>query len=413
MLVSEKELKLISEKEEVPSDLIKKEISCGRAVLLRNKKRKINPIIVGRKFKCKINVNIGISPESKSLKKELKKMYAAIECGANVLMDLSTGSDAFRTRSILLKNSNLPLGTVPIYSMPQINGRIQLSKSAILDEIEKQAEQGVDFMTLHCGILSRHLPLAKKRIVGIVSRGGALIAKYMSETGKENPFYEYFDEILPVLKKYSVTISLGDGLRPGSCHDASDAAQYAELSVLGELKKRCLSSGVGFMIEGPGHVPMNLIKENVLRAEKETDKAPLYFLGPLVVDNAMGRDHIAAAIGATMAGFYGVSLLCVVTPAEHIGLPDIEDIREGTCVFRIAAESVNLARGFNQEKMTSIEISKARVAFDWQKQFSLAIDGRLAKEKYQKLNRKKRNYCSMCGKDFCAMKKFKDCIEVL
>lgn len=410
MEFSAEELKLISSKEESPLPLIKEELYRGRAVILKNALRRISPVLVGRRFKCKVNVNLGTSPDKKNISKEIKKLFTAIEAGADTVMDLSVGADSFKTRARLIENCPLPLGTVPIYSLPVKNGRAELSRRALLEEIERQADQGVDFMTLHSGLLRSHLPLAAKRTAGIVSRGGALIAQYMSETGRENPFYEYFDEILGILKKYSVAASLGDGLRPGCCADASDKAQYAELSVLGKLRKRCHDAGVGAMIEGPGHVPLNLIEENVRRAETETDGAPLYFLGPIIVDNAAGRDHIAGAMGAALAGFYGVSLLCAVTPAEHLGQPGLSDIKEGAAAFKIAAESVNLSRGFIQQVERNMEISRARFDFDWKKQFKLALDSGGAEKKYRLLNRREGKFCSMCGEDFCAIKRSGECL---
>lgn len=412
MKLSAKELELISSKEEAPLHLIREELSLGRAVILRNSFRSTAPVIVGRRFKCKVNVNLGVSPGKRSVKKELLKLKAALEGGADTVMDLSVGPESFKIRACLIENCPVPLGTVPVYSLPMKNGRLSFSRRALLEEIEQQAAQGVDFMTLHSGLRAAHLRLVARRVTGVVSRGGALIAQYMSETGRENPFYEYFDEILAVLKKYSIVASLGDGLRPGCCADASDEAQYAELSVLGELRKRCLTAGVGAMIEGPGHVPLNLIKENVHRAEAETGGAPLYFLGPLTIDNAAGRDHITGAIGAAIAGFYGVSLLCAVTPAEHLGLPEVSDIKEGAEAFRIAAESVNLARGFREQVEKNLEISKARMSFDWKKQFRLALDGKTARKRHRELSPRSGKFCSMCGEKFCAMKRFGKCLRV-
>ncbi|NLI10841.1 MAG: phosphomethylpyrimidine synthase ThiC [Elusimicrobia bacterium] len=411
MEIPQIELKQISQKEELPFYELEKDLRTGKAVILKNSLRKIHPVAVGKRLRCKINVNLGVSGERINLKKEIKKLKAALEYGADTLMDLSLGRRAGEIRKALIKECFVPFGTVPIYSITQ-EKTAGLSRSKILDEIERQALEGVDFMTLHCGLRKKHLEYARRRICPIVSRGGAIIAEHISKTGRENPFYEYFEDILKIVKKYSITVSLGDGLRPGACADANDKAQYSELYELGKLRKKCLDYGVFAMIEGPGHVPINLIEENVKKAEEICDGAPLYFLGPLTTDRAAGRDHISAAIGASLAGFHGVSLLCAVTPSEHLGIPDINDIKEAAAVFKIAAESVNLAKGFNSEREKNKEISEARKSFDWEKQFSLALDGKTAKRKYKLLNKNKDKFCSMCGKDFCAMRKFSECAGV-
>ncbi len=410
MRYSKQDLKQISLREEINPKRLEEELDSGRCVVLKNKSRKIKPVAAGRAVKCKINVNIGVSGP-KSVKKELIKLKTAILYGADTVMDLSVGAETSKIRKFLIEKCPVPFGTVPVYSMVSKNGSVDLSRNRILEEIENQASEGVDFMTIHSGLRASHLSFASKRVCKIVSRGGAVIAEYMAKTGKDNPFYEYFEDILKILKKYSVTISLGDGLRPGCCADASDEAQYLELSQLGLLRKICRKNGVQAMIEGPGHVPLNLIEENVVKAREETDDAPLYFLGPLPVDIAMGRDHIAAAIGSALAGFYGVSLLCAMTPAEHIGLPELADIREGTAVFKIAAEAVNLARGFQEQKKRNIEMSAARKNFDWEKQFALALDCSLAEQRHAKLNHEKEKFCSMCGENFCAMKRSKECLK--
>ncbi len=404
-MVVPRELKQISIEEERPQNFILKEIEEGRATVLKNKKRNIKPVIVGRNFRCKYNLNLGISPERADIENEIEKLKIALKHCADTVMDLSVGKNRDKTRKRLLELSPVPFGTVPVYTMIDDEDDIKkLSKNLILETIEKQCEEGVDFMTIHAGLLKNSLKYIKKRLTGVVSRGGSLILRYIAETGKENPFYEYYDEIIKILKKYDVVISIGDGLRPGSINDATDKAQISELKVIGELNRYARKNGVGTMIEGPGHIPINEIEKNVKLAIKYTDDAPLYFLGPLVCDIALGFDHINGAIGAAMAGYFGVSLLCAVGPSEHLGLPDKKDIEEECVVFNLVKHSVNLAKGYESERKRNFEMSKARKNFEWEKQFKLSIYPEYAKKRFCELNNSRGNYCSMCGKAFCAMK---------
>jgi phosphomethylpyrimidine synthase len=399
------EIRDISEAEGFSSDFIIREIKNGRATILRNLKRNIKPKIVGRKFKCKYNLNLGVSPQYSDISLEIKKLDLAIKNGADTIMDLSVGKNCDATRKELLLRCTLPFGTVPIYTMINDEEDIKkLSKNLILETIEKQCEEGVDFMTIHAGLLKKSIKYIKKRTLGVVSRGGSLIFRYIAETGKENPFYEYFDDIVKILKKYRVTISIGDGLRPGCIDDATDKAQLSELKVIGELNSYCRKNGVFTMIEGPGHIPINQIEKNVKIAIKWCNDAPLYFLGPLVSDIAIGWDDVCGAIGAAMAGYFGVSLLCAVGPTEHIGLPNDDDIKRECVVFNIVKHSINIAKGFKDEIERDKNLSIARKNFDWEKQFLLSIDPEYAREKFCKLNKNKEEFCSMCGEEFCAMR---------
>jgi phosphomethylpyrimidine synthase len=405
MELTERNLKQISKTECFDTSFIKKEIDSGRATILKNKKRKINPVIVGEKFKCKYNLNLGISPVKSGISEELKKLDIAISNGADTVMDLSVGKSCEETRQRLLKSSSIPFGTVPVYTMINDEEDIKkLSKNLILDTIEKQCEEGVDFMTIHSGLLRKSIPYIKKRLTGVVSRGGSLILRYMIENNRENPFYEYFDDIINVLKKYDVVISIGDGLRPGSIYDATDKAQISELKTIGELNSYSRKHGVHTMIEGPGHIPINQIKRNVDLAKKYTSNAPLYFLGPLITDIAMGYDHINGAIGGAVAGYLGVSLICAVGPSEHIGLPTIDDIRLECVTFNLVKHSVNIAKGFKDEIDRDNKLSSFRKKFKWNEQIKLSIDPEYASKRFCELNNSKGDYCSMCGNSFCAIK---------
>lgn len=404
-LVTKEELLQISLSEDFSLKKVKEEIDNHRACVLRNIKRKIKPVVIGRVFKCKYNLNLGVSPLKSSVKCELKKLEVALKFGADTVMDLSVGKNRDKTRKILLENSPIPFGTVPIYTMVDDEEEIKkLNRNLIIETIEKHCQEGVDFMTIHAGFTRRSIGYIRKRVCGVVSRGGSMILRYMMETGKENPFYEYYDDIIKILKKYRVAISIGDGLRPGSVCDATDKAQLSELDVVANLNKRARENGVFTMIEGPGHVPINQIKKNVDIAIRKTSDAPLYFLGPLVSDIAIGYDHISGAIGSAIAGYFGVSLLCAVGPTEHIGLPTIEDIKEECVVFNLVKHSVNLAKGFKDELERNFKLSLARKNFDWDKQFDLSIDPEYARIRFKELNSIKDDYCSMCGKTFCAMR---------
>lgn len=412
MKLTERNLKQISKTEGFDTSFIKKEIDSGRATVLKNRKRKINPVIVGEKFKCKYNLNLGISPVKSGISEELKKLDIAISNGADTVMDLSVGKSCEETRQRLLKSSSVPFGTVPIYTMINDEDDIKkLSKNLILDTIEKQCEEGVDFMTIHSGLLRKNIPYIKKRLTGVVSRGGSLILRYMTENDKENPFYEYYDDIINILKKYDVAISIGDGLRPGSIYDATDEAQISELKTIGELNSYSRKNGVHTMIEGPGHIPLNQIKKNVELAKEYTSNAPLYFLGPLVTDIAMGYDHINGAIGGAVAGYLGVALICAVGPTEHIGLPTIDDIRLECVTFNLVKHSVNIAKGFNDEIDRDNKLSTFRKKFKWNEQIKHSIDPEYASKRFCELNNSNGNYCSMCGNSFCAIKNTNKALE--
>jgi len=389
---------------------IRAEISGGRAVLPVNPNHKnLRPAVIGRDFRTKINANIGLSTEQSDCRRELRKLAIALEAGADFVMDLSVGPDLSKLRKLMLANCPVPFGTVPIYEAVCRTGGTAESfdPDVLLEVISEQARQGVDFMTLHAGLLKEHIPLALKRRAGIVSRGGAILASWMSRRRKQNPLYTRWPEVLEICKAYDVTISLGDGLRPGCLADASDEAQFAELDTIGALVRQCRKYGVQVMVEGPGHVPFDQIRMNMEREQKVCNGAPFYVLGPVVTDVCPGYDHISACIGATAAATYGAALLCYVTPAEHLGLPTEEEVREGIIAFRIAAHAADVARGLPGARDWDDAMTKARVAFDWDKQFKLALDGRKAKARFQKIAGKKTkslDHCSMCGAEFCAMR---------
>lgn len=403
----------LSAVENVPVDKLIEQVSSGRAVIPLNPAHAPEfPVIVGSAFHTKINANIGRSPTRSSQDEELRKMRIAIDAGADLVMDLSVGTDITTIRRSIIRNCTVPLGTVPVYeAFARAGGDIGgLDEALLLDVIREQAEEGVDFMTIHAGILRGHIEMAVNRVMGIVSRGGAILAEWMSSTGRDNPFYSQWDNIMDICAEHDVTVSLGDGLRPGCLADASDEAQFAELDVLGELVKRCRAHGVQVMVEGPGHIPLNEIKMNVERQEEVCDGAPFYVLGPVVTDIAPGYDHITSCIGAAHAAYYGAALLCYVTPAEHLGLPTDEEVRTGVVVYRIAAHSADIARGLPGARDRDDEISRARRRFDWERQFELALDGDTARKRYEQTRAEQedgensQDYCSMCGRDFCAVR---------
>ena len=391
-------------REKAEPGLLLRELAAGRAVVPANvNHRNLFPAAIGRAFTCKMNVNLGTSDGRSGLKEELKKLDLARRLGADAVMDLSTGGDLPKIRKEILARSPMPVGTVPVYEALKRAGGVKgLSPSLLLEVIEEQAEAGVDFMTVHAGLLREHLPLVKGRTTGIVSRGGAALARWMDTTGSENPFYELFDEICVIFRKYDVTFSLGDGLRPGSLADACDAAQFAELEVLGGLVERSRAAGVQVMVEGPGHVPLDKVAMNMEKAEKLCHGAPFYVLGPLVTDIAAGYDHINAAIGGALAAWNGASFLCYVTPKEHLGLPGLEDVRQGIVASKIAAHAADIALGRPGAAERDLEMSRARYSFNWEKQFSLALDTDRARCWHQGDAKKK--YCGMCGPDFCSMR---------
>ena len=405
-------MRKVATSEGVKATLVMEAVARGHAVIPLNPAHKgVRPVGVGRLFRTKINANIGRSTERSAAKGELRKLKVSLDAGADFVMDLSVGPDLARIRQGILDASPVPVGTVPVYeTVSRMHGDVpQMDADLLLQVIEEQAEQGVDFMTLHAGLLRRHVDVAMQRIMGIVSRGGAIMAEWMKTHDRENPLYTRWDEVLAILVKHDVTVSLGDGLRPGCLADASDAAQFGELDVLGELVQRCRKAGVQVMVEGPGHVPFNQIQMNMEREQKICDGAPFYVLGPVVTDIAPGYDHITSCIGATAATFYGASLLCYVTPAEHLGLPDEDEVHQGVIAYRIAAHAGDVARGLPGARDRDDEMSRARAAFDWKKQFALALDGPHAEARWRKTrvcrgSGAKDDHCSMCGPEFCAMR---------
>ncbi len=373
------------------------------------------PIGIGRSLKTKINANIGNSALSSCPRQELEKLQHALKYGADTVMDLSTGGDISLIRRSIIAHSPAPIGTVPIYEvLARCNTPDNLSEQLILDVIDEQARQGVDYMTIHAGLLHSYIPMAKKRILRIVSRGGSILAAWMNKFDKENPFYTAFDEILKICRQYDVTLSLGDGMRPGCLADASDEAQFAELDTLGELVKRCRVADVQAMVEGPGHIPFNEIEMNMKREREVCDDAPFYILGPVVTDCAPGYDHITSAIGATMGAYHGAAMLCYVTPKEHIGLPNARDVRDGVIAYKIAAHAADIALNKPGARTRDDAISKARTEFDWEKQFSLALDPEKARELRTEAlaerdlpldhDHQDERFCTMCGPNFCSVR---------
>ena len=391
-------------REKAEAGLLLSEVAAGRAVVPANVNHKsLFPAAIGRAFNCKVNVNLGTSGLGSGLRQELKKLALAAELGADAVMDLSTGGDLPKIRKEIIKRSPMPVGTVPLYeALKRAGSAKKLTAALLLEVIKEHAEAGVDFMTVHAGLLRAHLPLVRGRTTGIVSRGGAALARWMELNRAENPLYENFDAICTIFKKHDVTFSLGDGLRPGSLADACDAAQFAELDALGGLVKRARAAGVQVMVEGPGHVPLDKVFLNVERAEKVCHGAPFYVLGPLVTDIAAGYDHINSAIGGAIAAWAGAAFLCYVTPKEHLGLPGLEDVRQGIIASRIAAHAADIARGRPGAAARDLAMSRARYAFDWEKQFSLSLDPRRAR--CYRGDGQKKKFCNMCGPEFCSMR---------
>ncbi|MBE6379320.1 MAG: phosphomethylpyrimidine synthase ThiC [Lentisphaerae bacterium] len=403
---------VVAQKEHRSEDFILQGVADGRIVIPCNiNHRNLQPMGIGRDLYTKINANIGNSSLTGTAAGELKKLQSVLTYGADTVMDLSTGGDIPLIRRSILAQSTIPVGTVPIYELVARYTRQGLTGENLLTIIREQAEQGVDYMTIHAGLLQKHLPAALKRKLGIVSRGGALIAAHMVENDCENPFYTAFDRILDICAQYDVTLSLGDGLRPGCLADASDEAQFSELDVLGELAQRCRQAGVQVMIEGPGHIPLDEIAMNMQREQAVCNDAPFYILGPVVIDCAPGYDHLVGAMGGMMGAFHGAAMLCYVTPKEHIGLPDDEDVRRGIMAFRIAAHAADVALKKPGARWRDDAISDARESFDWEKQFELAIDPARARqyrtEALQASNQPNLHggeYCTMCGPDFCSVR---------
>ncbi|MCR9248513.1 MAG: phosphomethylpyrimidine synthase ThiC [bacterium] len=405
------EMRFVAIRENVDPEFVRSEIARGRAIIPANRNHpEIEPMIIGRKFLVKINANIGNSALGSSIDEEVEKLQWAIRWGADTVMDLSTGKNIHETREWIIRNSPVPIGTVPIYqALERVEGRVEdLNLKMFLEVLEEQAEQGVDYFTIHAGVLLRHVPLTAERTTGIVSRGGSIMAKWCLHHHEENFLYTGFDEICQLMKKYDVSFSLGDGLRPGSIKDANDEAQFGELEALGELTKKAWEHDVQVMIEGPGHVPMHKIQENMDRQLDVCHEAPFYTLGPLTTDIAPGYDHITSAIGAAMIGSQGTAMLCYVTPKEHLGLPDREDVKEGVITYKIAAHAADLAKGHPGAQDRDDALSRARFEFRWEDQFNLALDPETARAYHDATlpqdGAKVAHFCSMCGPRFCSMK---------
>jgi phosphomethylpyrimidine synthase len=393
---------------------IRAEVAAGRMIIPANKvhlKYKLEPMAIGRASLTKINANMGASPVSSGTDEEVEKLKWAERWGADTVMDLSTGGDLDACREAIIRNSTVPIGTVPIYSMI-IGRKIEdLTYDTILKELEKQAKQGVDYFTIHAGVLREHLPFVKKRLIGIVSRGGSLLAKWMLHHNKQNPMYDIFDDICDIMREYDVSFSLGDGLRPGGLADASDEAQLRELQTLGELTERAWAKGVQVMIEGPGHVPFDQIEYNMKLQRKLCHGAPFYVLGPLVTDIFPGYDHITSCIGATAAAYHGASMLCYVTPKEHLGLPKKDDVKQGCVAYKIAAHAADVALGIPGSRDRDDELTKARAALNWQRHFELSFDPDLARAYHDEDLEVDTDFCAMCGHDWCSVRISKEITE--
>src|SRR5580698_8920242 len=405
------EMEFVALREGVEAEFVRSEVARGRAILPSNVNHpESEPMIIGRNFLVKINANIGNSAVTSSIDEEVEKMTWATRWGADTVMDLSTGKNIHETREWILRNSAVPIGTVPIYqALEKVGGKAEeLTWELFADTLIEQAEQGVDYFTIHAGVLLRYVPLTAERVTGIVSRGGSIMAKWCLAHHRENFLYEHFEDICEIMKAYDVAFSLGDGLRPGCTADANDAAQFGELETLGELTRIAWKHDVQTMIEGPGHVPMHLIKENMERQLAVCHEAPFYTLGPLTTDIAPGYDHITSAIGAAMIGWFGTAMLCYVTPKEHLGLPDKKDVKDGVIAYKIAAHAADLAKGHPGAQVRDNALSKARFEFRWDDQFNLGLDPEKAKEFHDetlpKDAHKSAHFCSMCGPKFCSMK---------
>jgi phosphomethylpyrimidine synthase len=408
------EMRRVAEREQLAPQLVRDEVARGRMIIPANVHHEaLDPMAIGLKARVKINANIGNSPTTSSLDEEVDKLRLAERWGADTVMDLSTGKHIEETRTAILAASSVPIGTVPIYeAMDGIRDAEDLTIEHLLEVIERQARQGVDYMTIHAGVRLEHLPLCRHRVTGIVSRGGGLLARWMIHHRRENPLFDAFDEILEICREHDVSLSLGDGLRPGCIADASDAAQFAELDTLGELTLRAWERDVQVMVEGPGHIPLHQLEMNVRRQQEVCHEAPFYTLGPLVTDIAPGYDHITSAIGAAIVGWHGTSMLCYVTPKEHLGLPNADDVKQGLIAYRIAAHAADLARGDARAARWDRKLSEARFSFDWREQFALSLDPETAQAMHDETlpndHFKSAEFCSMCGPKFCPMHNFKD-----
>ncbi len=412
------EMEYVARVEKLEPEFVRSEVARGRMIIPANINHlQLKPMAIGMGATCKINANIGSSAVASDAAGEVEKVKVCQKYGADTIMDLSTGGDLDMIRQEVIKHAEVPIGTVPMYQiLHDCNNKIEdLTIDAMLEVIERQAQQGVSYFTIHAGFLLRSMPLIAKRKMGIVSRGGSLMAAWMMHYHKENPFYTAYDDILDICRKYDVSLSLGDSLRPGCLYDASDEAQLGELKVLGELTLRAWEKDVQVMIEGPGHVPLNQIERNMKLEKEYCHEAPFYILGPLVTDIAAGYDHISSAIGAAVGGWHGASMLCYVTPKEHLGLPNADDVREGIIAYKIAAHAADIARGRKGARDIDDAMSDARYAFDWNRQFELALDSDRAKEYHDETLPqdvfKEAEFCSMCGPKFCSYKISQDLIE--
>ena len=403
------EMFYVAQREKLAPELIRDEVARGRMIIPANIRHlNLEPMCIGVASKCKINANIGNSSTTSHIDEEVEKLRWAVKYGADTVMDLSTGGDIPQIRQAIINDSPVPIGTVPIYeALARVRRVEDLNINVLLEVIEEQAEQGVDYMTIHAGVLVQYIPLTTRRITGIVSRGGAILAEWMVKNHKQNLLYEHFEDICKIFQKYDVSFSLGDGLRPGSIADASDEAQFAELKTLGELTAKAWEYDVQVMIEGPGHIPMDQIAMQVEKERQMCHEAPFYTLGPLVTDIAPGYDHITSAIGAAMIGWHGASMLCYVTPKEHLGLPNKEDVKQGIIAYKIAAHAADIARHRQGARDRDDELSRARFSFDWNRQFELSLDPETARayhdETLPEEGFKDAAFCSMCGPKFCSM----------
>jgi phosphomethylpyrimidine synthase len=409
------QMRRVAEREpHLTPEQVRDEVAAGRMVIPANtlhRELRLDPMCIGRASKTKINANMGASPVSSDTGEEVEKLRWAERWGADTVMDLSTGGDLDRTREAIVQAATLPIGTVPIYSMI-IGRRIEeLDERAILDGLEHQARQGVDYFTVHAGVLREHLPLVRDRLIGIVSRGGSLLAKWMLVHGRQNPMYELWDDICAVLKRFDVTFSIGDGLRPGGLADATDAAQLAELETLSELTERAWANGCQVMVEGPGHVPFDQIEYNMKLQRSLCHGAPFYVLGPLVTDMFPGYDHITSCIGATSAAYHGAAMLCYVTPKEHLGLPKKDDVKQGVIAYKIAAHAADVALGIPGARDRDDELTKARAALNWEKHFELSFDPALARAYHDEDLDVDTDFCAMCGHDWCSVRISKEIVE--
>lgn len=406
------EMHYVAKREDLDAELVRDEVARGRMVIPANVehlKMRLEPMAIGVASLCKINANIGNSAVTGGVEEELEKLHTAVHLGADTVMDLSTGGNIDGIRQAIIDASPVPIGTVPVYQIIQnVKDPADITPKQMLDMVEHQAKQGVDYMTIHAGVLLEYLPMTTNRITGIVSRGGSLMGAWMLAHHQQNPWYTHFDELCEIMKAYDVTFSLGDGLRPGCLADANDQAQFAELKTLGELTLKAWEHGCQVMIEGPGHIPMHLVKMNVEKERELCHDAPFYVLGPLVTDIAPGYDHITSAIGAALAAEAGAAMLCYVTPKEHLGLPNKDDVRQGVIAYKIAAHAGDIARGRKNVRNRDDELSKARFEFDWEKQFALSLDPDTARSMHDETLPqevfKSAKFCSMCGPKFCSMR---------